>query len=529
MLIKYKESQEAPLINPGTKKRLHSEQDESRASIRDSKSFLWSDVVDDIEMSQLDTQIKDTNSYLTTTTISHATPTTTDSFHVPTTFETYHGIPADSSHTTNNNLNLDISTVDTNQTTTTNPIHTTTPSTDLYSKLDNLTTIILSMKTDSDSKLDFLLSSLDKLMTKNQDLEQKLANLSARLQITEDKLKTSSLLNSSNATIPIIPPHSSNTIRSTSATLGNNSNSHSLTTWASIAKAPLEHQSNLAQIKARENITTNRRSALVAQLSKVAKTRTTLTSATSSVYVAGFEYIKLREIWKAFYTARFQVSRIINIQWIGKTVLDIVVSADYHLQFVSELALNNKFRILTFNPSCNLKAPSSEQNETAMRAFAVRCIKNITNVSNSTTCINHFKNISQEYCNKNPDLSKIFAEEWNRAKPTILLKTQDIIAKLTDASNRQKHEFNATVAKDMQTDIESLRKLSPNHPYLLSVSNLMTAVTLSSNDLPETCVTLTQTTTNPTNLTNDIEMEDTPTESSTTTADSTKEDGSGAY
>ena len=81
----------------------------------------------------------------------------------------------------------------------------------------------------------------------------------------------------------------------------------------------------------------------------------------------------------------------------------------------------------------------------------------------------------------------------------------------------------------MQTDIESLRKLSPNHPYLLSVSNLMTAVTLSSNDLPETCVTLTQTTTNPTNLTNDIEMEDTPTESSTTTADSTKEDGSGAY
>jgi hypothetical protein len=425
---------------------------------------------------------------------------------------------------------MDTSNIDINQTTTTNPNHTTTSSTDLSSKLDNLTTIILSMKTDSDSKMDFLLSSLDKLITKNQDLEQKLANLSARLQITEDKLKTSSLLNSSNATFPTIPPHSSNTTRSTSATHGNSSNDYSRTTWASIAKAPLEHQTNLAQTKARENITTNRRSALVAQLSTIAKTRTPLISATSSVYVAGFEYIKLREIWKALYTARFQVSRIINIQWIGKTVLDIVVSADYHLQFVSELALNNKFRILTFNPSCNLKAQSAEQNETAMRAFAMRCIKNITNVSNSTTCINHFKNISQQYCNKNPDLSKIFAEEWNRAKPTILLKTQDIIARLTDASNRQTHEFNTTVAKDMQTDIESLRKLSPNHPYLLSVSNPMTAATPSpsSNNLPVTCVILTQTTTNSTNLTNDIEMEDTPTESSTATADSTEEDGSGA-
>jgi hypothetical protein len=428
MLVRYNEFKNT--INTTRSKRTLSLSPNEKTPEKLSKPFLWSDAIDlptstDFHVLSENTPSK-SNSYHTDssntsmpfskTTLNHCDSSIPNA----TAISQSNNIPSscltEMTHSTDNlSSNDNLVTQNYAQSQTINSLDTHTHSdtdTQLSSKLDNLTTILLLMKSESDSKLNFLLNSVEKLMTKNQDLERKVTDLSERLQITEDKLKTSNplIMPISTTSNTSITHHYDNTIPPNQPTSDNMRN-HSQTSWASIANAPLEHQNNLAKIKAKENIQINRRSALVAQLSNVAKTRTAHISATRSVYVAGFEYIKLREIWKALFNARFQVSRIITIQWIGKTVLDIIVSADYHLQFISELALNNKFRILTFNPSCNLKALTSEQNETAMRAFAVRCIKNITNTANSTACINHFKNISQQYCDKNQDLSKIFSEE----------------------------------------------------------------------------------------------------------------------
>jgi hypothetical protein len=587
MLIKYKESQEAPLINPSDKKRLYSQQEESRVPARETKSFLWSDVVDDIEMSQLES----TNSQLNTqlhNTIPYPNNTITDSFHAPssvsyptnattteshhgtnatttkshqgtnatttkshqgtnaTTTKSHHGTTADSNHS--NTVTTTIDTVSPSTTidsfspsTTIDSVIPSTTTTDLSTKLDTLTTIILSMKTDSDSKMDFLLNSLGKLMSKNQDLEQKLANLSSRLELTEDKLTqisgmkatatlTTPTFSSATNTRTILDSTSYSTMPETTTALIQESIT-STNTWASIARANPKDVPTLARAKAQENIRITDRAKLISQLSRVAKPRTipdTNKSISQSVFVAGFDFIKIREIWKALSEARFQVSRIINIQWIGKSVLDIVVYDDYHLQFISELTLNRQFRLLTFNPSCNSRASTPAQNETAMRAFAIRCIKNITNSLNSPTCINHFKTISEEYCSRNPDLSNIFSQEWERIK----LNTSTNCAMTIDSTTISVSTTNPNLTTDTCKTTDSTNHSPTTTNIHHDQRHDMTTNPTTHNLNNDTSITTNSTNCdlNGTISSNiDIEMEDTPTESSTTTADSTIEYGSGAH
>jgi hypothetical protein len=403
--------------------------------------------------------------------------------------------------------------------------------------------------------MNFLLDSFDKLLNKNQTLEKKVNDLTARLQLSEEQLTDSiSLFKTSNSKFlqsPDLPCNESNlnnqnTLTKTSINLissnydtNNNSRNNQLNnnspttpnsnmTWASIAQVSPNLQQNLARAKAQNNISINQRAKLVSDLSKFARTTTKSNNETKSIYVAGFEFIKIKDIWKALYNARFQMSRIVNIQWIGKTVLDFVVNVDYHLQFVSELALNKKFRILTFNPSCNSRAQTPEQNETAMRSFATRCIKNIINISNSNACINHFKKMSEEYCQKNAALNSIFATEWEKAKPFILEQTQTIITHIENLSATLKDSPTSACKKELSYTMDSLRKLNPNHPLLLSNYQLNNVITpITNSELINTTESIINT--EPINTTSnnkDIEMEDS---SSNTTAASTEEDGSSAH
>ena len=523
MLLKYKESQEAPLINPSTKKRLHSQQHESSTSNREPKAFLWSDVVDDIEMSQLEspnsqlnTQLQDTNSYPTSSTSESHHATTNVSYPTTTSNESHHATTNDENINSEQSITI---------------LHTLNPnsSNELSLKIDKLTDIIISMKSDADKKINFLLDSFGKLLTHNQALENKIKDLTTRLQTTEDNFTLSNPnLNptlqksvkqaiQSPADYLILP---TSLVDSTSKHNDSTTNS-----WASIARSSPENQSILAKSKAKETIQNTNRAHLLSCLSKVAKNRSNQTINTTSIYVGGFEYLKIREIWKAIYEARFQTSRIINIQWIGKTVLDIVVTSDYHLQFVSELSLNKRFRILTFNPSYNKNAQSTEHSESAMRSFSVRCIKNILNPSNSLICINHFKILSEQYCQQNPDLNKIFTEEWNRAKEAFSLKIETIATKITTASQKLQTEFNEDVEKEMKLDQDILKKLNPEHPALLCKTHPMheSNMTLSNHIETDTEMAIDSILT-----TADSDM-DAITESSITTAASTKEDGSGAH
>jgi hypothetical protein len=340
---------------------------------------------------------------------------------------------------------------------------------ELSLKMDKLTTILLTMKNDSESKMGFLLNSFDHLLVNNSRLEKQIENLNERLLTAEHKLKEK---DTSSSTPSYIKSTNSNSITDTNYLAARTTTSLPLNTstisWASIASSPLEHQQQLAQNKARSTIITSNRTQLVDNLSKLAKARTAPQTETQSIYIGGFEYVKLREIWRALYTAKFQVSRIVNIQWIGRTVLDIVVTSDYHLQFVSELTLNRKFRILSFNPSCNLTENSQEANENAMQKFSIRCIKNILNKSNSPLCINHFKTLSEKYCQMNPELNKIFSQEWNKANENLHNQIESLVSRITVTSQQLDSCFDESIEKDMTADLKSLEKLNPDHPILLT-------------------------------------------------------------
>jgi len=591
MLIRFKEQQEALHSKVGTK-RAHSPTMESQSPHENFKPFSWNDAIDGIETTQnslfhtqtvstppITTQSTDDSLYVTSLdessymTASHSSTNTTSSQSSTNATSNQSSTKATSSQSTN--LNTSQPTIDqtttkntsqsTNVTTSQNTVDqityqpittesqqnqsTQNTSNDINLKFDKLTDIILTMKSDSDKKINFLLDSFDKLLTKNQTLENKIRDLSNRLQNTESNFRnssntTNSTLNESSRMTLSSPLNATTSPLESIAKQIETSPNLNANSWASIARSSQENQSKLAKSKAQATIQNTHRAHLLSGLTKFARNQTNQSTITKSVYVGGFEYLKIREIWKALYEARFQTSRIINIQWIGKTVLDIVVISDYHLQFVSELSLNKRFRILTFNPSYNKNAQSPEHSENAMRSFSVRCIKNILNPYNSHICVSHFKLLSEQYCQQNPDLNKIFTEEWNRAKEALSLKIHTIAAKITNASIQLQTKYDESIDKGMKLDQNLLQKLNPEHPALLFVAtpqhdpNLIIPTNNETNNAQRDS-SLSIPTNNETNNAQPVSNMTIPTnnESDTeiiidsiiTTAASTVEDGSGAH
>jgi len=446
LLIRFKEKHESSNIVLGSK-RSHSPNENviSESKLSTSKPFLWSDATDG--MLVLDSQKTNDSAHITQKPIFNSSAPN----------EVILQTQALSSQTSS--------------------------STDL--KLDKLTNLILTLKNESESKMETLLNSFDKLFSSNQNLEKRIQELELRLQ----KVETQSSRESVTLDNPLQNFSTiSNQLFSHSTSIITNPPEPSIskTSWATIAKSTQGNNSSLAKSKAEQNLKIQNRTKLVSNLSKFAKPRTNQTTDTKSIYVGGFDFVKLRVIWNALYEAKFQISRIVSIQWIGRTVLDIVVASDYHLQFVFELTLNKKFRILNFNPSYNAKATSPEANETAMRTFSIRCIKNILNTSNSPLCIKHFKSLSEQYCRDNQELNTIFTQEWAKAKEAISIQTQELVDKIsttydlleTYSSTPNPSNSETTLNNELQNDLNSLRKLNPNHPILSRATTTQPPITM---------------------------------------------------
>ena len=183
-------------------------------------------------------------------------------------------------------------------------------------------------------------------------------------------------------------------------------------------------------------------------------------SETSAVYIGGFAFQKLRNIWAALKEARFQVSRIVEIQWIGKTVLEFIVAQDYELQFVSELKTTNTYRVLNFDPTSNTRATSKEQAETAMRSFAVRCAKNVIS-GRDGPLRDHFTNLAEKAAHSNEQLKAILEIEFSRARAAREAEIQDIEGVLA-VSDEEYSPEKIQCAK-------RLMFLVPTHPLAMQV------------------------------------------------------------
>jgi hypothetical protein len=335
----------------------------------------------------------------------------------------------------------------------------------IEAKLDKLTDIIseLTRKSINDSEhtqniLNRLMNSVDSLATRNQYLESRLDELTQRLIATEDKLK-----------IPI----DSNKTQSQLT----NSSSHRLETseienqtapqpsWATIAKLTPPERSQLSSIKAKVSVSRPDRidgfNALSILTSKrLPPKRKPETGQTIAVYFSGFEFQKLRNIWSALKKAKFQASRIVTIQWIGRTVLEFVIDRAYEDQFVSELTASKdfRFRLIQFDPTKNTNAVTEEQSETALRSFSIRCVKNVL-LSENIVARNHFQSLAEKACLENPMLKTIYETEYNRCKQQLETEEAELIEKLT--------MLGAGDNPDYHNWIRRLRLINPSHDLVI--------------------------------------------------------------
>jgi hypothetical protein len=223
-------------------------------------------------------------------------------------------------------------------------------------------------------------------------------------------------------------------------------------------------------MKASESISSLTRSAGISALQKLASPKIRSKpqiNSTTAIYIGGFAFQKLRNVWAALKEARFQISRIVEIQWIGKTVLEFIVAQDYELQFVSEMKATNSFKILKFDPTSNSRAISAEQSETAMRSFAVRCVKNII-FGSSSILRNHFKKVADKAVESNTALKVFLDVEYKRA-----IDARDVeIAAIEASLNVINPEFSSEHLKDARR----LLVLSPGHDLAKQVLDKLKSV-----------------------------------------------------
>ena len=365
----------------------------------------------------------------------------------------------------------------------------------ISNKLDTLTNLFEKSLTQSNqryerslSNFEKVISTLDHVTEKNLALEKTIQTLTSKLNQIEAKVLTLETLPPP-IHVPASPPleapyceqpTSTNASfpKPTSNPESPLENSSKSTSWAAIAagaKTSL-NQNNLRQ-KAKQSINTEQRVEGIIALKTLAlpdrtlKTRPHL-SQTTALYIGGFEFQKLSVIWKALRAARFQISRIVEIQWIGKTILEVVVSSDYYTQFASEIAATNSFRILKFDPSTHSKATTPAQSETAMRCFAVRIIKNIL-FGRTEASRNHFQRIGNEASRKCSQMKELLTTEWDRG---LAAKNDEV----TSLENELRDAQDNSPTTDAINAAERLLILSPEHPLAMKI--LDAALTTSQSN-----------------------------------------------
>ena len=107
---------------------------------------------------------------------------------------------------------------------------------------------------------------------------------------------------------------------------------------------------------------------------------------TRTYYLSGFMFQKIRTIRDALYESRFLMSKIVSLSWIGKTILEFIVTDDYANYFCSQVSKINSINILTdFDCRTNTLIKTSDAHNEAEERFALRIAKICSSTTNTRT------------------------------------------------------------------------------------------------------------------------------------------------
>jgi hypothetical protein len=236
--------------------------------------------------------------------------------------------------------------------------------------------------------------------------------------------------------------------------------------WAAITALP--NPTSQARIKAKENAQhPDRKAGFEALRNLIVKSQPRKSKEslpTSVLHVAGLPFVKYSVIWNLLRKARFQTSRIFNMQWIGKSIVEFIVDESYKIQFEAEI-MEFRGRIITFDPSKNVKASTPDQATHAKRCFVIRCVKNIL-YSQNILVIKHFEKLVNDAQQSDPETKLLLDEEMDKGLKTKQLSIESLVASLTS------EELEASVYKSKITD---LRRLAANHPLVVSYTSTTTS------------------------------------------------------
>jgi len=223
-------------------------------------------------------------------------------------------------------------------------------------------------------------------------------------------------------------------------------------------------ESNISYAQAVASINTEIRSQGIAALRQLHRyndpsSRPPPSKETAAIYIAGFQWQKIRMIRDALFDARFQLRRVHKISWIGKTIIEVILSSDYKTQFANEITAAG-YKVISLDPTNNPRAPNQEGALLAKQRFAVRAVKTILS-TRSELVEKHFRDLVA----KSDDvLKEIFAKEMNIALETRKENIETLVGRLEheDLNDSERQEL-----------VAELRSLSPNHPLFQSASDEM--------------------------------------------------------
>ena len=245
--------------------------------------------------------------------------------------------------------------------------------------------------------------------------------------------------------------------------------------WAAITALP--NPTTHARLKAKENAQHPDRKEGFEALRKMIVTTQAMNSKesmpTAVLHVADLPFVKYSVIWNLLRRARFQTSRIFNMQWIGKSIVEFIVDQTYKIQFEAEI-MEFRGRIINFDPSKNVKASTPEQATHAKRCFVIRCVKNIL-YSQNILVKNHFEKLVNDAQQSDPETKLLMDEEMEKGLKTKQLSIESLVASLTS------EEMDASIYKSKITD---LRRLAATHPLVLSYNpTIPSAPSLTSTNM----------------------------------------------
>ena len=169
------------------------------------------------------------------------------------------------------------------------------------------------------------------------------------------------------------------------------------------------------------------------------------------IYVGGISFMQIRTLKDKLFQLRFLLSKIRNIRWIGRSILEFLIDEEYSTSFIDRLKEFNGY--VRFLPSFDIfQSPRPNQRESEIDEAQERAIRGIVlqrDKSNDQSVHNFFDQIIKDLGPKAVEKAKKYAA------PSKISEAANLISTLDRDHIPVINELSLAMATDNIADLES--------------------------------------------------------------------------